>query len=1078
MIAKLIVHDVDREHARRRMLRALDGVRDRRRRRRSLGFHQALLAHPCFVAGETCHGARRVGGARAAGRARFSPADERAPRRGRPRRRAARDRRGRRPPRRGDGARARAAVPRARAAPPRAGARRAPPAARPTRSSARCRAPCSSPVAEGDDVEAGAVICIVEAMKMENEVVAHRPASCATSRSRRGAGHDRPGDLRDRSPAGRTRRKGGLRRRNESVTFLHSRTAAPHGRSGCGRTRPVSDTGLPLASARPMDLYEYQGKQLFRQFGIPVSEGRLATTPEEARAAAEELGGQTVVKAQVLTGGRGQGRRRQARRGPGRRRGEGRARSSGSTSGATSSRRLWIEQASEIAKEYYLSVTFDRGAKQPLLHVHDAGRRRDRGGRRERPRRARAAARRPARGLPAVGRAPARLRRRASTTRRSRSRSRRSSRSSTAASSRRDAMLCEINPLIVTPDGEVKALDSKFTVDDCALYPPRRHRGVPRHERGRSARGVRAREGRHLREARRLGRHPRQRRRALDVDRRRRRRRRRQARELLRPRRRRQRRGRRRRARGDHARPAGESIFFNIFGGITRCDEVARGILEALERIEIDVPIVVRLDGTNAEEGRQILADAAHAERSTSSRRCSTRPGGGGARGMSDVWSERAEAYRDERGARDGRRPRPRRRVGEPARRDRARRRDRRRPRRAPAARGGRAGRDRATRRRGCRPTSICFAEDLPFADASFDVVVTPVARAPLRGRRRSGRARWRGSPNRVVVVDDTLPSARRRGGREAPRPDPRPQLQRARVARACFDGAGLEVERVERFDDRIELEPWLARTGCTGDDAERVRELLGRSRPTATAGRSPTHRRSRGRADVDGDHRRQRHEARRLGPDRLARAASTGCATARTARNLVAGVTPGKGGQDVEGVPVFDTVAEAVSEAGANTSMIFVPARFAPDAIYEAVDAGIKTVICITEHIPAHEMLRVYTYVRPKGVTLIGPNCPGVLSPGKANVGIIPAEVFKRRLDRARLALGHADLPDRLRGRAARARQLDASSASAATPSSARASSTSSRSSRPTPRPSTSCSSARSAATRRRRRPRTSRST
>jgi succinyl-CoA synthetase alpha subunit len=90
----------------------------------------------------------------------------------------------------------------------------------------------------------------------------------------------------------------------------------------------------------------------------------------------------------------------------------------------------------------------------------------------------------------------------------------------------------------------------------------------------------------------------------------------------------------------------------------------------------------------------------------------------------------------------------------------------------------------------------------------------------------------------------------------------------------------------------------------------------------------------------------------------------------------VVAGVTPGKGGQDVEGIPVYDTVAE--------------------DAIYEAVDAGIHTVICITEHIPAHEMLRVYTYVRPKGVTLIGPNCPGVLSPGKANVGIIPAEVFQ----------------------------------------------------------------------------------
>jgi succinyl-CoA synthetase alpha subunit len=110
---------------------------------------------------------------------------------------------------------------------------------------------------------------------------------------------------------------------------------------------------------------------------------------------------------------------------------------------------------------------------------------------------------------------------------------------------------------------------------------------------------------------------------------------------------------------------------------------------------------------------------------------------------------------------------------------------------------------------------------------------------------------------------------------------------------------------------------------------------------------------------------------------------------------NLVAGVTPGKGGQDVEGVPVFDTVAAAVSEAGANTSLIFVPARFAVDAIYEAVDAGIGTVICITEHIAAHDMLRAYTYFRGKDVTMIGPNCPGVLSPGKANAGIIPAEIF-----------------------------------------------------------------------------------
>jgi succinyl-CoA synthetase alpha subunit len=110
---------------------------------------------------------------------------------------------------------------------------------------------------------------------------------------------------------------------------------------------------------------------------------------------------------------------------------------------------------------------------------------------------------------------------------------------------------------------------------------------------------------------------------------------------------------------------------------------------------------------------------------------------------------------------------------------------------------------------------------------------------------------------------------------------------------------------------------------------------------------------------------------------------------------SVVAGVTPGKGGQEVEGIPVFGTVAEAVAEAGANTSLIFVPARFAADAVYEAVDAGVATVVCITEHIPVHDTLRLRAYVRARGVTMIGPNCPGVLSPGKANVGIIPAEVF-----------------------------------------------------------------------------------
>ena len=112
---------------------------------------------------------------------------------------------------------------------------------------------------------------------------------------------------------------------------------------------------------------------------------------------------------------------------------------------------------------------------------------------------------------------------------------------------------------------------------------------------------------------------------------------------------------------------------------------------------------------------------------------------------------------------------------------------------------------------------------------------------------------------------------------------------------------------------------------------------------------------------------------------------------------DVVAGVTPGKGGQDVDGIPVFDTIKEAVDERGANTSMIFVPARFAAAAIEEAIDAGIETVIAITEGIPVLDMMRVYWKAKEKGVRLVGPNCPGVLSPGKANVGIIPAQFFDK---------------------------------------------------------------------------------
>jgi succinyl-CoA synthetase alpha subunit len=116
-----------------------------------------------------------------------------------------------------------------------------------------------------------------------------------------------------------------------------------------------------------------------------------------------------------------------------------------------------------------------------------------------------------------------------------------------------------------------------------------------------------------------------------------------------------------------------------------------------------------------------------------------------------------------------------------------------------------------------------------------------------------------------------------------------------------------------------------------------------------------------------------------------------------RYGTQVVSGVTPGKAGQQVDGVPVFDTFRSAVAATGANTAMVFVPARFAADSILEAAEAGIRTIITITEGIPGHDELRVTTHLRRlDGVRLIGPNCPGILSPGKANVGIIPAAFFK----------------------------------------------------------------------------------
>jgi succinyl-CoA synthetase beta subunit len=357
-----------------------------------------------------------------------------------------------------------------------------------------------------------------------------------------------------------------------------------------------------------VDLYEYQGKELFSRFGIPVSEGRLATTPTEARDATEQLGGPVVVKAQVLTGGRGKaGGIKIAQTSE-----DAEARAAeilGMDIRGHVVRKLWIERASDIEREYYLSLAFDRSAKKPLfifttqggvdieevaasspealvrLHVDPLegyhpwhGRRLVYGAGVEEPSEQKQ--------IMAIA---VKL---------------------YAAFTGCEAMLTEINPLIVATDGEVRALDSKFTIDDNALFRHpdlaefrdvdaadplealAREKGVTYVKLdgdigvlgngagltmatvdvvtfvggrpadfcdlggGGDAQGVVD---------------------ALEV--------------ITRD-------------------PQVRAIYFNIFGGITRCDEVARGILQALERMGIEHPIVVRLDGTNAEEGRRLLQEA------------------------------------------------------------------------------------------------------------------------------------------------------------------------------------------------------------------------------------------------------------------------------------------------------------------------------------------------------------------------------------------------------------------------------------------------------------------------------------
>ena len=365
-----------------------------------------------------------------------------------------------------------------------------------------------------------------------------------------------------------------------------------------------------------MDLYEYQGKELFRCFGIPTSDGRLATTPAEARAAAEELGCPVVVKAQVLTGGRGKaGGIKLAESAA-----DAEARAGeilGMDIRGHTVTKVWIERASEIEREYYLSLTFDRSAKKPLfmfttqggidieevaatkpdalvrLHVEPLegchpwhGRRLVYQGGVTDPGEQKQIA-------SIVGKLY-------------------------EAFVGCEAMLCEINPLIVTPEGEVRALDSKFTVDDNALF---RHADIADMRDASAADPLEALarekgvtyvklDG----EVGVLGNGAGLTMSSVDV------------------------------VTFVGGRPANfcdlggggdaqgvvdalqvitsdpqvRAIFFNIFGGITRCDEVARGILQAVEQMRIGYPIVVRLDGTNAAEGRAILQEAAlpnlHAE--------------------------------------------------------------------------------------------------------------------------------------------------------------------------------------------------------------------------------------------------------------------------------------------------------------------------------------------------------------------------------------------------------------------------------------------------------------------------------
>ena len=359
-----------------------------------------------------------------------------------------------------------------------------------------------------------------------------------------------------------------------------------------------------------MDLYEYQGKQLFARFGIPVSDGLVADSPAEARAAAEQLAAPVTVKAQVLVGGRGKAGGIKLAADPDEAEAHARAILGMDIRGHTV-HRLWIERSSDIAREYYFSATFDRGAKRPLLMLTTEG-----GVDIEQ-----VAAESPDRlarlhVAPLIGFQPFHERRLCFDAGIPAAETKQVSDIMAAAYRafvETDAMLVEINPLIVTPDGEVRALDSKYTVDDNALF---RHPDIaamrdlgalPAEERMARERGVTyvKLDGSvgilgngaglvmsTLDVVAAAGGSPAN---FLDVG---------------------------GGAQADEivtamevllSDPKVRAVLFNVFGGITRCDEVARGVLTALERLGVQVPIVVRLDGTNDEEGRRLIVDAAPA---------------------------------------------------------------------------------------------------------------------------------------------------------------------------------------------------------------------------------------------------------------------------------------------------------------------------------------------------------------------------------------------------------------------------------------------------------------------------------